>query len=49
LALFAAFRSFGVIVGCFLPSFVALRSLAMLFGSSQLHVSDATSFIVTVN
>ncbi len=31
LARFAAFRSFGVIVGCFLPSLFGLRSLLMLF------------------
>ena len=31
LARFAAFRSFGVIVGCFLPSLFGLRSFDMLF------------------
>jgi len=49
LAFFAAFRSFGVIVGCFLPSFVGLRSFDILFASPPLHVSDASFCIVTVN
>ena len=37
LAFFAALRSFGVIVGCFLPSFFVLRSLDMRFAPYRCH------------
>lgn len=37
LAFFAAFRSFGVIDGCFLPSFLELRSLDMRITPNRCH------------
>jgi len=49
LAFFAALRSFGVLVGCFLPSLTALRSLDIQLASSTLNYLDALSWILPVN
>ena len=49
LAFFSAFRSFGVIEGCFLPSFFVLRSFDIPFASYPLYFSDALACMLTVN